>query len=113
MGNRRHILYAEHFWYFRYSRFCNFKVKHGVKLRMQPLGLGGCMRKWYLPIAVLGLGSLGALALTERGRQVLAWLNDQFEQAPDRLLDFNDAVQRELDRIQIALDRVAESLNAA
>jgi len=70
-------------------------------------------RLFAVPIAVLGLGSLGVLALTERGRQVLAWLNDQFEQAPDRLLDFNDAVQRELDRIQIALDRVAESLNAA
>jgi len=107
------LIAAGHLWYFRYSRFYNFKVKRRVKISVQVLGFGGCMRKWYLPLAVLGLGSLGALALTERGRQVLAWLNDQFEQAPDRFLNFNDAVQRELDRIQIALDRVAESLNAA
>jgi hypothetical protein len=71
------------------------------------------MRKWYLPAAVLGLGSLVVLALTERGREVLRWITEHFEQAPDRLLDFNEAAQRELDRIQLALDRVAESLNTA
>jgi hypothetical protein len=71
------------------------------------------MRKWYLPVAVLGLGSLGVLALTERGRETVRWIADQFEQAPDRFLDFNEAAQRELDRIQLALDRVAESLNMA
>jgi hypothetical protein len=69
--------------------------------------------KWYLPMAVFGLGSLGLLVLTERGRDAVRWIGDQFEQAPDRLLDFNDAAQREIDRIQLALDRVAESLNMA
>jgi hypothetical protein len=69
--------------------------------------------KWYLPVAVFGLGSLGLLVLTERGREAVRWIGDQFEQAPDRFLDFNDSVQRELERIQMSLDQVAESLNLA
>lgn len=71
------------------------------------------MRKWYLPVAVFGLGSLGLLVLTERGREAVRWIGDQFEQAPGRLQDFNDAAQRELDRIQLALDRLAASLHTA
>ena len=69
--------------------------------------------KWYLPMAIFGLGSLGLLVLTERGRDAVRWIGEQFEQAPDRLLDFNDAAQREIDRIQRALDQLAESLNMA
>jgi hypothetical protein len=64
-------------------------------------------------MAVLGLGSVGVLILTERGREFVRWAADQFEQAPDRLQDFNEVAERELDRIQMALDRVAESMNLA
>lgn len=71
------------------------------------------MRKWYLPVAVFGLGSLGLLVLTERGREVVTWLVDQVEQAPERLQGFNEAAQHELDRIELALNQLAESLNAA
>ena len=71
------------------------------------------MRKVYLPLTVLGLGGLGWLFLTERGRQALRWLGENLEQGPGRLLEWNEAAQRELDRIQIALNRVAESLEAA
>lgn len=71
------------------------------------------MHRWYLPVAVFGLGSLSVLVLTERGREAVSWLGGQLERAPDRILDFNEAVQRELDRIQAALDQVARSLNAA
>ncbi len=46
----------------------------------------GAMRRWYLPLTVLGLASLGALILTQRGRQALAWLADNFDQA-DTLFD--------------------------
>jgi len=69
--------------------------------------------KWYVPMAVFGLGSLGLLVLTERGREVVNWVADQFEQTPDRILDLNDSIQRELDRIQLSLDQVAESLHLA
>jgi hypothetical protein len=35
----------------------------------------------------------------------------KFWQAPDRLLDWNGSLDSELDRIQTALDRIADSLD--
>lgn len=67
------------------------------------------MRKWYLPLAVLGISGLGLLVMTERGRCILRWVADNLHRA----VEWNEAAQRELDRIQIALNRVAESLEAA
>ncbi len=69
------------------------------------------MRRWYLPLTVIGLGGVGALLLSERGRTALRSLLDRFWQAPDRLLDWNGDLESELDRIQAALDGIAESLN--
>jgi hypothetical protein len=68
------------------------------------------MRKWYLPMTVVGLGGLGVLLFTERGRRVLAWLSENLPEAPYRLAEWNEAAQRELDRIQATLDDVAEKL---
>ena len=67
------------------------------------------MRKWCVPLACLGIAGLGAFLLTERGRQTLRWLSENLQRA----VAWNEAAQRELDRIQIALNRVAESLEAA
>jgi hypothetical protein len=71
------------------------------------------MRKWYLPLTVIGLAGLGALILTQRGRQVLDWLEETFESAPDTLSEWNDAVQSELDRLRAAVDELADSLGNA
>ena len=71
------------------------------------------MRRWYLPLTVLGLGGLGYLFLTNRGRQAARWGMEHFHEAPDKFLEWNEAAQRELDRIQLALNRVADSLEAA
>lgn len=68
------------------------------------------MRKWTVSLTVLGLGGLGYLFLSERGRQALRWLADNISQGPDKFLEWNEAAQRELDRIQVALNRVADSL---
>jgi hypothetical protein len=76
-------------------------------------GAESAMRKWYVPLTVLGLGSLGVLFLTERGRTVVRWFFDNAERAPDTFLGWNEAAQQELDRIQAALNRVAEQLQAA
>jgi hypothetical protein len=76
-------------------------------------GATGSMRKWYLPLTVLGLGGLGVWFLTERGRNSLRWLFENAHRAPDTLLGWNETAQRELDRIQTALNRVAEQLEAA
>jgi len=71
------------------------------------------MRRWYLPLTVLGLAGLGALILTQRGRQVLDWLVENFENAPDTLLEWNEAVQGELERLRAAVDQLADSLENA
>jgi hypothetical protein len=70
------------------------------------------MRKWYIPLTLAGLGGLGVLFLTERGRKALGWVLENIHRAPEGFLDWNEAAQRELDRIQTALTRVAESLQA-
>ncbi|HVZ17351.1 MAG TPA: hypothetical protein VG897_09570, partial [Terriglobales bacterium] len=62
------------------------------------------MRKWYFPMTVVGLGGLGVLLFTDRGRRALAWLAEYLPQAPERFAEWNEAAQRELDRIQAALD---------
>ncbi len=69
------------------------------------------MRRWYVPLTVLGLGSVGALLLTERGRASLRALVQRFQNAPDTLLEMNDTLQSELDRIQAALDQIADSID--
>ncbi len=69
------------------------------------------MRRWYVPLTVLGLGGIGALLLSDRGRTALRRLLENFQQAPDRLLELNDSFQGELDRIQSALDRIADSID--
>jgi len=69
------------------------------------------MRRWYVPLTILGLGGVGALLLSERGRAALHKALEKFWQAPDRLLEWNDSLQGELDHIQTALDRIAESLD--
>jgi hypothetical protein len=70
------------------------------------------MRKWYLPLTVAGLGGIGLLLLSEPGRKGLRWLAANLHRAPEALLEWNEAAQREMDRIQMALNRVADSLNA-
>lgn len=70
------------------------------------------MRKVFVPLTVLGVGGLGWLFLTERGHSALRWIGDRLEEGPERLLEWNEVAQRELDRIQVALNRVAQSLQA-
>lgn len=69
------------------------------------------MRRWYVPLTLLGLGSIGALLMSERGRAVLRALFERFQEAPEKLLEMNDTLQSELDHIQAALDQIAESLD--
>ncbi len=68
------------------------------------------MRKWYMPLALLGVGSLGALLLSDRGRQALRWLAANIERHHGTLLEWNEAAQRELEQLQEAVNRVADSI---
>ena len=69
------------------------------------------MRRWFLPLTVVGLGGVGAFLLSERGRETLRAFWESFQDSPDGWQDLNDSVQSELDRIQAALDRIAESID--
>src|SRR5664279_3071742 len=69
------------------------------------------MRRWFVPITVLGLGSIGAFLLSERGRAVLRGIAEKFQRAPDRWAEWNDNFELELEGIQAALNQIAESLD--
>jgi len=69
------------------------------------------MRRWYLPLTVIGLGGVGAFLLSETGRSAVRAVLQRFWEAPDRLLDWDGSLDTELDRIQSALDAIAETLN--
>ena len=71
------------------------------------------MRKWYFPMTIMGLGGLGVLLFTERGRRSLLWVAEHLHEAPRQLAEWNEAAQRELDRIQETLDRVARTIDAS
>lgn len=66
-----------------------------------------------MPVTLIGLSGLGMLFLTERGRKAARWALDNIRRAPGAFLEWNEATQRELDRVQTALNRVAESLGAS
>lgn len=68
------------------------------------------MRKWFVPLTMLGIGSLGALILSERGRQALDWIFDRIDEAPDRIAEWNDTAQQELEKIQDSLNEIADTL---
>ncbi len=70
------------------------------------------MRKWFLPLTVLGIGGIGALLLSEAGRRSLEWLFDRLDEAPNRLAEWNESAQSELEKIQSALNELADTLQA-
>ncbi len=69
------------------------------------------MRRWYIPLTVLGLGSVGALLFSERGRKTLRGVVEKFQQSPEGWRELNQSLQGELDRIQAALDHIAETID--
>lgn len=85
----------------------------GTKRAMEK-GMGeDSNNKWLLPAAVFGLGGLGLLALSDRGIDALGWLVGRVKEAPSKFLEWNDAAQKELDRIESALERMAEAMEVA
>ena len=68
------------------------------------------MRKWFVPLTVLGMGGIGVFLFTEKGRETLRRLRARMDEAPDRWIEWNDNAQAELDRIRTSLNQIAESL---
>jgi hypothetical protein len=71
------------------------------------------MRKWYLPLTVLGVVGVAALALSERGRESVRRALDRLQAAPEPFRGWNDAAQRELENLQDAIERLSETLHEA
>jgi hypothetical protein len=68
------------------------------------------MRKWLVPLTVLGVGGVGALFFTDKGKESLRRLRTKFLGTPERWVEWNKNIQLELDGIQASLDQIAESL---
>jgi hypothetical protein len=71
------------------------------------------MRNWYLPLTVLGVAGLAALALSERGRESVRRVLGRMEDAPEPFRGWNDAAQRELESLREALARLSDTVQAA
>lgn len=70
------------------------------------------MRKWYLPLTVLGVAGLAALVLSERGRESLRRVLGGLEAPPEPFRGWNDAAQHEMERLQDAIERLSDTLHA-
>jgi hypothetical protein len=68
------------------------------------------MKKWYLPVTVLGLSGLGLLFASERGRERMRNAFDRLVEHGDPLGEFNKFCEEQLDVIQRNLDRLTEAL---
>jgi hypothetical protein len=68
------------------------------------------MRKWYVPLTMLGLGGLGLLFVSERGQQAVKALLDSFEEHPEGWDSFHRGVNRELAQIESALSEIEAEL---
>jgi hypothetical protein len=71
---------------------------------------GVAMRKWLVPLMVVGVGSLGAFFLTDKGRTAVRRWTSYLDEAPEHWEDWNDAARAEMERIQNTLNQIAQSL---
>lgn len=71
------------------------------------------MRKWIVPLLILGAASVGAFFLTSRGRLAVRGLWIRLEETPERWKDWTEGAQLELARIQNSLNEISQSLESA
>jgi hypothetical protein len=71
------------------------------------------MSRWYLPLTVLGLGSLGVLFGTDQGRRALERAADYLEDLPDDYSQWMDMTDREIAEIQSEVNQIDASLQPA
>jgi hypothetical protein len=68
------------------------------------------MRKLYVPLTIAGIGGLAAFLLSESGQGAVRWLARYLRWNSQGLLEWNEAADAELQRIQSALAALAESI---
>lgn len=70
------------------------------------------MRKWFVPLTVIGLSGLGLAAASPTARRRMNRFFQAVAQAPSRLETFNDVLESELDTIQRAINEIAQALGS-
>jgi hypothetical protein len=68
------------------------------------------MRKWYVPLTVAGIGGVGVFLFSESGRRALRWIRGYARWNSQGLLEWNEAAEAELQRLEAALTEIADSL---
>jgi hypothetical protein len=67
-------------------------------------------RKWTIPLTLAGLGGVGAMLFSPRGRKLIRSAAGRVGVTPGRLAAWNDAAQNELNHIQQAVEELEQSL---
>lgn len=83
-----------------------------VKIRLISIRMdagGSVVRKWFLPLTVLGLSGVGVFLASEAGRNLVLRAIKGVSEAPESFELWNETAQRELDQIQVRLDQLAET----
>ena len=68
------------------------------------------LRKWTIPLTLVGLGGLGAMLLSERGRKLIRSGAQRLRATAERRPAWSGSAQEELDHIQQALNELEQSL---
>ncbi len=68
------------------------------------------MRKWTISLTFMGLGGLGAMLFTERGRKLIRSGAERLGATRGRLAAWNGPAQEELGQIQQAVKEIEQSL---
>lgn len=68
------------------------------------------VRKWSIRLTLAGLGGVGAMLFSSRGRKLVRSVAERLSAAPGQLAAWNDSAKSELDHIQQALNEIEQSL---
>jgi hypothetical protein len=68
------------------------------------------MKNWFLPATVLGLTGVALVLSSERGRERVRHLVDDFLKHGDPIGEFGKFCEDQLETIQQSLDRLSEAL---
>jgi hypothetical protein len=68
------------------------------------------VRKWTIPLTLAGLGGLGAMLFSPRGRKLIHSAAERSGAKPGRMAAWNDSAQKELDHIQRELKELEHSI---
>lgn len=71
---------------------------------------GSKMRKWYVPLTVAGIGGVGVFLFSESGRRTLRWIGQYLRWNSEGFLEWNEAADAELKKIQEAVSAIADTL---